>query len=169
MPVQIADLGSDSGGGAGGVGNLERSAGRSVTTQTIPTSANVSAWQRPRQITWATGLLWATLGLGALNSLLQWSHMREKASVGFILTVQGATLVIMAMLVYQTGRGRNWARIILLFLFVAGIALEQRVLLPLITITTFGGAIVTVQLLLQLVSFYLLFVSPGRAWYRRAS
>ena len=140
-----------------------------MTTQAIPTSVDACGRRRPREITLATRLLWATLMLGALNSLLHWSHMREKASVGFILTVQGATLVVMAWLVYQVGRGRNWARILLLLLFVAGIALEPRASLASLRVSTIGGAIVIVQLLMQLVSYYLLFVSPGRAWYARAT
>jgi hypothetical protein len=140
-----------------------------VTTQTMPTSVVTSRLERPREVTLATRILWVTLLLGVLNSILQWSHLREKASTGFILTVQGATLFIMAWLVYQTGRGRNWARILLLLLFVAGIALEPRALLASLTISTSGGAIVIVQLLLQLVSYYLLFVSKGRAWYARAT
>jgi len=140
-----------------------------VTTQPMPTSGDASGWQRPREITLATRLLWVTLLLGVLNSMLQWSHLREVGSVGFILTVQGGTLFVMVWLVIQISRGRNWARILFLLLFVAGIALEPRVVLASLTISPVGGAIALVQILMQLVSFYLLFVSPGRAWYAGAT
>ena len=140
-----------------------------MTIQAIPTSVEASRLQRPREIILAMRLLWVSLLLGVLNSMLQWSHMREKASTGFILTVQGATLFIMAGLVYQIGRGRNWARILLLLLFVAGIALEPRALLASLTNSPVGGAIIIAQLLLQLVGYYLLFVSRGRAWYAHAT
>jgi len=133
------------------------------------TSSDGSGQQRPREITLATRLLWVSLLLGVLNSMLQWSYIREKASVGFILTVQAGTLIILVWLVYQTGRGRNWARILLLLLFVAGIAVEPRAVLASLTISTVSGGIGIAQLLMEVLSLYLLFLSEGRSWYAGAT
>ena len=121
----------------------------------------------PKQALWAVRLMWATLGLGLVNSLLQWNYLTSQASQSFVLSVQFVTLVIMVWLIYKLWRGRNWARITLLVLFAIGLLPSLPVLAATFRRDPIAGSIGTAVTILQVVAFYLVFATPGRLWFAK--
>lgn len=79
---------------------------------------------RPQQVGQAVILLYVTLGIGILRSILEASRNPELARTGFLMFITFGVLGIMWFFIHMIGKGKNWARITLLVLFVVGIPLS---------------------------------------------
>jgi len=119
----------------------------------------------PTQILLATRLLWVQLGLGLINSIIQWGYFTSKATPAFVITVQATTFVIMAWLIYKIWRGRNWARITFAILFLLGLIPALPILADVFRRSLVAGCLTTAGTICQLVALYLIFVAPGRSWF----
>src|SRR4051812_25320964 len=73
------------------------------------------------QIVLATRLLWAVLGLGVINSALQWRFLTAMVSVGLVLSIQLLSFAVLAWLTSKVAGGRNWARITYMVMAVIGL------------------------------------------------
>ena len=136
----------------------------SANSKAVPV---VDSAQRPAQITLAVLALWLSLALGVAGSILDRSHLSTLASPAFILSVQGITFGILALLTYMIGLGRNWARIVYAVLFAIGLVQLPVLLCQTYSRSMISGAIVTAQILIQATVLALVFVGPGRSWFRR--
>lgn len=120
---------------------------------------------RPRQVTWAICLLWATLIL--------WVHevgfgaVRAPASAAAVQVLLTSLTVALAAYVYLSiYRGRNWARILILILTILSTA---AVLFgpTYSTDSTLERVLTAVKATSDVICMYLLFASPGSTWFRR--
>jgi hypothetical protein len=114
--------------------------------------------QRPRQVAHAVLFLWLSFVVGITGDVITFTG----PDAGELFTdVQGARLgALLQEVVFVVGtvyvsRGRNWARILVLVLFI----LSTLGLL----FTGMGWG----PLLLQSPALYLLFTEPGSLWFRR--
>jgi hypothetical protein len=89
------------------------------------------------------------------------------ASVGFTLTVQVTTFLFLAWLTYKIWRGRNWARITFLALYLVGLPFSIPTVRGLFSASVTVGCITVLQTILQLAAIYLLFAKPGSNWFKR--
>ena len=89
-----------------------------MDTQLTPQS------QKPASVSSAIKLLYATLAIGALRSVLEWSHQTQAVSSGFVLFVMLFTFAFLVWLIYKIDRGRNWARITFLVFFILGVPMS---------------------------------------------
>ena len=85
--------------------------------------------------------------------------------MNFILTNQAIVLVVFLWLIHKSTIGRNWARIVLVALFFGGVLIAPRQTLDAITRSAVGGTVLVLQMLLQLVAYFLMFSRPGTLWY----
>src|SRR5688572_9236866 len=99
------------------------------------------ALTRPVSVTGAVKLLYATLAIGVVRSLLEFRALAESAPTEIVLTVWSLTITIMLTLVYNIGAGRNWARITLLVLFGLGLPLAIQPLLQSFSLHPFSGVL----------------------------
>jgi hypothetical protein len=113
-------------------------------------------------------LLYATLGLGLLRAAIEFSRLATKSGAGFVIFVQVAVFAFMGLLVFMIGRGRNWARIVFLVLFVLGTPLTAKPPIDSLTATPISGVLGIAQIVMQVVAMLLLFRSDGNEWLKKA-
>lgn len=124
--------------------------------------------ERPVQVSRAISFLWISIALDVAGLVLFQIDPDPNVSPGIQWIVGIFILSLIALLIYLTGRGRNWARITLLVLTallivpsVLGLpALAQRSLARM-SIELAGIGFV-------LVAMYWLFTGAGAAYFRRA-
>ena len=120
---------------------------------------------RPTQVTVAAIILWTSIAAGCAYAFT----MLTVASLPAVITV--GMVLLSGWVVYEILKGRNWARIILLIVTVAGaLALcTSLVLIPISSATRTSYEIRLLESALRITALVLLFVQPGRGWYKRAA
>ena len=89
---------------------------------------------------------------------------------GFAVTVGSATLLFMASVVFLASRGRNWARIVFLVMFVLGIPVAVAIFSDVSTwLAERPGetARIAIQTCLQAAGLACLFSRGASRWFRR--
>jgi hypothetical protein len=123
----------------------------------------------PTQVQLAIRLLWAQLGLGLINAVIQWNYLTSQATPQFVIAVQATTVAVIAWLIYKMWKGRNWARITFAILFLLGLIPALLILAATFNRSLVVGCLSVAGLICQLVALYLIFVSPGRSWFAGTS
>ena len=123
--------------------------------------------QQPSQIHIALILLWISLGVGLLISLIDSNPALAGVSTAFIVTVAVAVLAVMAFFIFHIGRGRNWARITFLILFLLGTWPFMQELVGMFNRSLIACLLSVTQFVLQISAIYLIFTKPGNAWFRK--
>jgi hypothetical protein len=109
-------------------------------------------------------LLALTVGVGAFKLLFGQVPV-PGATPGFILVVGVFTLAFLGLNVVLIANGRNWARILFLVLFVAGLPMTPSALLQFDRDPT-RVVLLLFQCSLQVVALVLLFLPPSNTWFR---
>lgn len=127
-------------------------------------------FERPRRITIAIKLLYLNLGIGILRSFLEAARLTSSAPapIGFIVVIQIVTLAIIMFLIYIIGKGKNWARIIILVLFLIGLPFSIRPLLQSLAANLFSGLLGIAQTILQIIALIFLFQKASSDWFKKA-
>ena len=123
---------------------------------------------RPATVSWAVALLWLDLARTLAQRFLTWQPSGEP-------WVQGAgtciALAIVVCLIYQISVGRNWARWVVLVVMTFEILSTSTRLRQILAYYSHASHAVTVLwavgMALEVVATCLLFVPPGRQWFRR--
>jgi hypothetical protein len=132
-----------------------------------PVETEEAMGERPAEVTWALRLLWASLVLGGIE-LLQQRFLR--VSLVFVLLTSGIPYVIVGWLLYKIHRGRHWARVTYLVLWLFGIAYV--LLFWRVYAAYFDGkhsmaaGTRVAETLLDAVGSVLLFVPAANRWFR---
>ncbi len=113
-------------------------------------------------------MLYATLLIGALRGVLEWSRQTQAASPGFVLFVMLSTFAFFIWLIYKMNQGRNWARITFLILFLIGIPFSVLPLIQSLLNTPISGILGLLQVVLETVALFMLFGRDARPWFRPA-
>ncbi len=124
---------------------------------------------KPQAVNRAVNLLWASIAFGLVKILMDFTHVSAMASVGFTSFVLAFTFAIIIFLIFMISSGKNWARIAFLIMFVIGTIPALPVVLDEFGRAPAVGALSVVQLCLQVYALFLLFTSPGRAWFRKTT
>jgi hypothetical protein len=112
-------------------------------------------------------LMYASLGLGIIGAVLQFSYWQSQTSIGAIVSMQIVIMALFVLFIWLIARRRaNWARWTFLVIFVLGlipyvpneIALMQR------SPVSFGLNLT--QLVLQVMALYLVFTGDAVAWFK---
>lgn len=124
---------------------------------------------RPKPVTVAVALLWASLALAFLRALWQLSGpaMPDMRAAGGALFFLAAAFALWAFLVTKIGRGRNWARLTFLSLFlVAGVSRGALFLAQVLSGNFLPDPVVIVGGILNAVAVVLLFLPVSSSWFR---
>jgi hypothetical protein len=131
--------------------------------ETEMAAALSQANRRPKGVATAVIILWASLGIGILNSLLVATHPTPARAH----LMQFVIVVIMAVLIAMIGRGRNWARITLLVLYLPGSVLAILMIPLLLRVNgPLSLLFMLAQSVLQTVALILLFQREASVWFR---
>ena len=126
-------------------------------------------FSRPHEVTLAARLLWVALALGALNFMVDSVRAASGGSLPLAAVVISLlTLGLLGWLTQKIAHGRNWARIVFLIMFVAGVPIFFSQLPAMLERSVFATAISSVAIsVLQIVALYLVFIGVGARWFRR--
>jgi succinate-acetate transporter protein len=120
----------------------------------------------PPQISRATGLLWLTLVVGVLMSIINWRQNMANGRLVFDLVLLVLVFGLFALLIWKIGQGRNWARIVFLLLFGFGSVSSCVLAYGRFHRSPGTGIVSLVDSVVWLYVVWLLFVSPGKKWFR---
>lgn len=121
---------------------------------------------RPRSVAVFEALYLLTILISFVQAALGWRQATAIASPALVVTVQVITIVILLTLVLLISRRRqNWARWVLVVLFVIGLPALARIVMS----GQLPGSlwITIVQTVLQLVALAMLFTPPAQEWFRK--
>jgi len=126
--------------------------------------ASGAAVQKPAQVGYAVALMWISLLLDVIDTLLDPAFPQ---AVPVAQTIIVAMLALQAVFIVLVSAGHNWARIVALLMF--GVAI-------LLTVPDFGqeyarsrlvAVLDLVSMAVEAVAMVLIFTRPGSAWFRR--
>jgi hypothetical protein len=124
--------------------------------------------KRPRQIVLAVQLAAVRYTSAILFIMLYWDEYYSKTqSVSVLLWTQGIGLALIVWLFTMIYLGRNWARMVLAVLFAFGTLTAFNPALWMSSTPMFVKAQILIGVLLSLVILGLLFLPPGREWFRK--
>ncbi|MFZ5812167.1 MAG: hypothetical protein ACOY4F_09010 [Thermodesulfobacteriota bacterium] len=126
-----------------------------------------SAPQKPQPIVTAVNLLWASLAVGLVKMLMDFSNFSAVAPAVLTSFVLIFTLSLIGFLIIKISAGRNWARITFLVLFIIGVLPTLPIVLGEFSRSAVVGALSVAQICLQVYALILLFTLPGSSWFRK--
>ncbi len=123
---------------------------------------------RPMQVVWAVRLLWATTICSIPQVYLEAMRAPSKGALISGLVAEVLLTAFACYLYVCIHRGKNWARIVTLIFTLLGTALV--VFGPDVPgLSVFERIFTAVSTTSDIVCMYLLFASPGSAWFRKRS
>jgi hypothetical protein len=121
---------------------------------------------RPPRVGTAVKLLYITLGIGVLRSIMDASMYAEMAPPAFVKLITIFVIGVMGFLIILIGKGRNWARITFLVFFIIGIPFAAFPLMQSVGANPISGRIGVVQIIIQIVALVFLFQKLSSDWFR---
>lgn len=123
---------------------------------------------KPGKTKTAILLLYASWGLGVLRALWElpsFTRMESKGLAGGTLVTLIIIFALMLFLIFMTARGRNWARLTFLALYLIGMVM---LVVGLSSGAPIGGGVGVdlVQAVVQLAALVMLFLPESNAWFR---
>ena len=129
----------------------------------------LSETDRPRQITTVIQLAAASYALGLVSLIVSWDFFSALQPASYTIANQIASLAFLVFIYYKIYRGRNWARIVLLVFSLLGMLMMLSRMFQ--DLTSAAPPITRLSMLVGLVTnlaiLWLLFISPGRHWFKR--
>lgn len=120
---------------------------------------------QPAAVARAVLFLWIVVGIGAVSTLATFAF--SGPSLGeLLLAVIG--VAITAFLISKIAAGRNWARIVLLVLYVIGVLGFVLGMSLMLNIAPVLFLMSLAQLALEGFALFLLFTPPGSTWFKVA-
>lgn len=126
-----------------------------------------AAAQKPQPVVTAVNLLWASLAVGVVKMLMDFSNLSGVAPAAFTNFILIFTFALIAFLVFKISSGRNWARITFLVMFIIGVLPTLPIVLDEFSRSAVVGALSVAQIGLQVFALFLLFTQPGSNWFRK--
>lgn len=128
--------------------------------------SNSTQQERPAKVSTAVKLLYTTLGIGIIRSIIESSRHAEASSIGFVLFITFFVFGLMWFLIYMTGKGKNWARITFLVLFILGVPMSILPMIQSLTHDPTSGILGFVQVVMQVMALVFLFQGESSAWFK---
>lgn len=128
--------------------------------------AGLPSTQRPKSVSTATNMLWASLAVGFVKSVFAMPTIAEGANV-LAAVVAVSVFAGLALLNLKIASGRNWARCTLLGLFLVG--LIPVFLFPALSkerSSDFATTCLALQTLLQGCALVMLFTTAPNRWFK---
>jgi hypothetical protein len=127
------------------------------------------AVQKPQSVATAVNFLWASMAVGLVKMLMDFSNLSAVAPSAFTNFVLVFTFALIAFLIFKISAGRNWARITFLVMSVIGVLPTLPLMLGEFSRSPVVGALSVAQDGLQVYALFLLFTQPGSVWFRKVA
>ena len=121
---------------------------------------------------WSASPFFSRAGFSQIEPGMTASQVRDaigyaESSVGFAMFITFVVLAIMWFFIYMIGKGRNWARITFLVLFIIGIPFAIMPLLQSLAANPISGFLGLAQTVIQIVALVFLFQKASTDWFRQ--
>ncbi|MGU7784325.1 hypothetical protein [Burkholderia sp. PU8-34] len=123
--------------------------------------------EKPKSVRTAVNLLWASVAVGLVKVLLDFSYIRTVAPTALTNIVLIFVFAFISFLIFKISAGKNWARITFLVLFVIGVLPTLPVMFDEFSRLPVVGALSVAQIGLQIYALSILFTKPSSAWFRK--
>jgi len=130
------------------------------------TTRNTSGVEKPGEVTNAVRLIYAGVAVGIINTIADFAYLSSLVSSKLLIFQMTFTYVIIILLAFNISRGRNWARIIFLIVFLFGLPASIPSLISHFTRSPSAGWLMLLTILFQMTANVLLFQKPSNAWFR---
>jgi hypothetical protein len=135
----------------------------------LPSGDALIEKERPPQILFAIKLAAAGYVMGLIVMIICWEYYAVLQSVSATILTQVISLALGVWFYSKIHQGRNWARITLLVFSMIGLLMYSTQ--GVATLLKAAPALVKAQMAIGLVinfwTLWLLFLSPGREWFRK--
>ena len=122
---------------------------------------------RPDRVNTAIKLLYSSLGVGVVRSLLEAPALiKQGASLGFVVFVSVFVLAFLSFFIHKIGKGRNWARITFLVMFILGIPISISPMIQSLMNNPVSGMLGLAQLVVQIIAIVFLFQKTASNWFK---
>jgi hypothetical protein len=121
----------------------------------------------PKKIKLAANLIYLSLFVGFIKSVSYETLTNQKMlSDPQALTVGIVTIILIGLLAYAIGQGKNWSRITLLILFILGMLGYPLLVLNEFQTNPIIGIVSIVQMGIQLYALIILFSGESKEWFK---
>jgi hypothetical protein len=129
---------------------------------------NINEVGRPKIVNYAVNMSYAVLVLGFINILLE-IPSTDKTSISISILFISAIIIvgIILFLIISISKGKNWARITFLILFLLGLVPWITTFLQVLQTNLLSGIISFVQCVLEIIALIFLFRTESSVWFRR--
>jgi len=121
---------------------------------------------RPKKVRTAVTILYATLGIGIIRTILESSATAQMAGSAFMIFVTAVVFAIMWLFIAMIARRKNWARITVLILFLLGLIFAIEPMKQSFSVSALSGVLGMVQLVLQALALVFLFQREASTWFK---
>lgn len=126
---------------------------------------------KPDSVSTALILLWISIAIGVIRSVMEFSNSLGLATAsgfgsGYVIFVTLFTFAFIAFFIYMIGKGKNWARITFLVLFIIGIPFSVLPAIYSLITNPVSGMLGAGQTILQLIALVFLFQKPSSDWFK---
>ena len=132
----------------------------------MPTAA-VS--ERPAKVILALRVLYLGIGIGVIRTAIVVVRHLEVRTPNFMITVKLVIWAIVLFSIFRTGKRSNWARWLLMALFIVTIPLNFLPLIPTFTSYPVDGSLGALQFALFLIALGLVFHPSASAWFAKGA
>ena len=122
----------------------------------------------PKKIKQASNLIYISLIIGFIKSVLYETLTTQKIlSQPKALSIGIITIMILAYFGFEIGKGKNWARITFLVLFIIGIIFYPFTLINEFNSNPIIGIVSIIQAIIQLYVIIILFTGESKEWFKK--
>ena len=120
---------------------------------------------KPDTVRHAVTLLYFTLAIGIFRSVLEPLSSSQEVFLSFEVFILVFVLAFMWLFIFLIGKGKNWARVTFLVLFIIGLPFSVLPLLLSLVAAPISGLLGITQTVLQAVALIMLFQKPSSIWF----
>ncbi len=125
-------------------------------------------FHKPQSIVAAKNILYAVLFLTLINwAIGQWTTDLHRLAPVQSIVIVVVTVAIIFALIKSIGLGKKWARVVLLVLFIIGLAAFPWTLMALFSVSILVAVMSLLQAILQLIALIFLFSRESTLWFDR--
>jgi hypothetical protein len=122
---------------------------------------------KPRNVEQAIILMWILMGLSALSTVLNFSHLSSQTGVALALFTLGFSYAIAIFFYAKLAAGKNWARWTLLVFMVGGLLMSATTLPTEWSRSPLSVLLSLVMTALQIYILYLAFTPAASPWFHQ--
>ncbi len=121
--------------------------------------------ERPPKVTLAVKMFYLVCGIGAVRTTVTVLRHIDVRSPDTFITTKLLIYAVSILLIYQTGRGKNWARWTMVAIFVGCLPIEILPLFEELSHNPVNAFLGFIALGLYLVGLVFLFLKESSAWF----